>query len=152
MQAGARSGFTLIEVLIVLAIGVAISVVALVSTRGFQRVRQIEIERDKLVTALQDARARSIAQEDGLQWNIYLENGAADFYTLFSGTNYETGTSTGTLYLPLGIGFVAPTATTTISFSLRTGTTTAAIVTIARSDDPTASATITVAENGVINY
>ena len=146
-------GFTLIEIMIVLAITTMLGAVVFANLPGIRRERQIDLERDKIIAALQDARGRSIVQEDGLQWNVYFENAAeSDFYALFSGTNYGTGTTTEMIYLPSSIEFNTPSATSTVSFSTRTGASASTTIIIVRTDNQAASRTITVNGNGTIDY
>ena len=147
----ASSGFSLVEFIIVLGVTILISGIVFANLFGSGQQQKLDAERDRFASALQDARARAIAREDGDQWNVYMD-GQTEMYAVFAGTSYESGTTTDVVYLPTGVEFVSPTGTTTVAFTKGSGTTTAATFVIGRTADQSASSTITVDAGGAISY
>lgn len=145
-----RGGYTLIELLIVLGIGVILGTVGFINYTGYGSERRLEGVVDGIAATLRHTQSRSVAQEDGKQWGVHFENpsSGADFYQIFSGDTWAAGTRE--VRRPLGrpVVFVAPTTGNSIDviFTKRTGTTTAATITLALS-----SATTTTQKSITVN-
>ncbi|MBI1961037.1 MAG: prepilin-type N-terminal cleavage/methylation domain-containing protein [Candidatus Liptonbacteria bacterium] len=146
-----RGGFSLVELIVVMAIMILISGIVFTNLFSSGQQQKLDAERDRFASALQDARARAIAQEEGSQWSVYVD-GQTDMYAVFAGADYGSGTTTDTLYLPVGMEIVSPTGTTTVAFTKGSGTTTAATFVIGRTADQSSSSTISVSAGGAIAY
>ncbi|MDD3491778.1 MAG: prepilin-type N-terminal cleavage/methylation domain-containing protein [Candidatus Pacebacteria bacterium] len=77
-------GFTLLEVLIVIALTATIAGVGISSYVGQQRVKLLDNTVQEIVGFLRYAQQKSIAQEQGGQWGVRFENSLEEgnFYTL----------------------------------------------------------------------
>lgn len=159
-----RSGFTFIEVLIVLAISITILGIGAIYLGGFRTGQRIEIETKQITTLLESAQEKSRSQENDARWGVYLNNASdrgtyslyqVDEATLLLG---DTGTEPGTVSiqrtLPVDVSFTTPATTETLNiiFSLGTGLpsigTSVSLSTRGTSD----TRTITVGANGQIEY
>ncbi len=95
-----RSGFTLTELLIVIAIIAVISVAGFVSLGNYRGRQAVQSAVDEISSVARAVRQRSMAQEDGSRWGIHFSNSsssaAPDSYDIFKGQSYATGTVTNT--------------------------------------------------------
>ena len=126
------SGFTLLEILIVVAI---LAVVATIGTGIYRNLaKRVEFDeaRAVFVSDLKHARALAMSGENALAWGIRIQNSTDDTHALFSGTSYVAGTVNTTTTLPTGVTWESPTEgnNTDVVFSRITGTTTAATITM----------------------
>lgn len=81
-----ENGFTLIEVLLVLALLIALSGVGLFYSVDSFRRTQFRAERDMVVSVLGQARAQSMANVDERPHGVHIDTSA---YVLFSGSTYN---------------------------------------------------------------
>lgn len=103
--------FTLIEVIIVLAVTVIMGTVGAMSLFGFRQKQDLNLETQHLVAFLRDAQQNSITQELGQQWGVYFSNPTAlekDHYTLFSGQDYSGSAAYATVFLRPSVEFFDP--------------------------------------------
>lgn len=101
----------MLEVITALAILVIIGSVAFLGLYNFRLRRGLEWDAQKIAAALREARNRSVTQLNGSQWGVHFENPTStpDFYQVFSGTSYATGTPSGNrILLNNGIVFLDP--------------------------------------------
>lgn len=90
-----KNGFTLIEVMIVIAvIGVLMAVVGLPLTT-FREQQALQNSTNALVSVLNDARTKTFAALDNTSYGVAL---AVDSATLFTGTTYDSNAATNELY------------------------------------------------------
>jgi len=75
-------GFTIIELLISLVIGITLISLAFVSLRGFYNQQSVKNEEEVIVSTLRAAQEKSLSQENGSRWGVYFLN------PLASGQNY----------------------------------------------------------------
>lgn len=146
----AQAGFTLIEVLTALSVGVLIAGIGLVVSWDAYRGTSLRADRDLLVALLQHARAQAIhnicvggACTDGMSHGVHVE---PDAYVMYQGAVYAEGDT----YVVFP---AAPTLTRTtgdVTFSRLSGTTTGVAFTI--SDDTGRSSTVTVSAEGRITW
>ncbi len=127
-----KRGFTLLEILIVVAI---LAVVATIGTGIYRNLaKRIEFDEAKAVfiSDIKLARASAMSGESALPWGIHIENSTDDTYAIFSGVSYASGTVDATTTLPIGVSWTSPSegSSTDILFSRITGTTTPATVTM----------------------
>ncbi|MEX2410372.1 MAG: prepilin-type N-terminal cleavage/methylation domain-containing protein, partial [Candidatus Paceibacterota bacterium] len=87
-----NQGFTLIEMLIVVAITVTLVTTSFISYQGFKDRKDVELSVSEVSSAIRDARDRSRTQENGSRWSLRLssfENSPSN-YELYSGGSYST--------------------------------------------------------------
>lgn len=116
------AGFTLLELLIVVAILVLIGALSVNYLSFYQKDLDLEKDADQIVNYLEQARNKSMAKEDNKAWGVHFENPASgsDFFELYStNTNYAGGTVSEKIYLSSGIIFSDPVTgnSTDIQFS-----------------------------------
>ncbi len=119
-----RRGTTLVELLITTGIIVIIATLMIPSFINFQNRKVLSNSTVELLGYLRDVQQKSISQEGGNQWGIYIEtSGSRDSYKIFYGPSYAGGTVTTVVYLPVKIQFINPTQglTREIIFSKLTG-------------------------------
>ncbi len=147
-----RGGFTLIELVIVIAIGVILGTIGLVSLSGYRRQQSLRLASQSIVTFLKDAQSRSISQEGGLRWGVRFDNlmTGRDNYLLVSGPPF--GPAGSTVALPASIEFQDPLDGTSKAavFSNTTGLPTSSVTIIIRLIGSSTTKTITVNAQGTI--
>lgn len=119
-----RCGFSLVELLITIGIIVIIATLTVPSFINYQNRKLLSNSTVELLGYLRDIQQKSISQEGGSQWGIYIEtSGSRDSYKVFYGPSYAGGTVTVAVYLPVKIQFINPTQglTKEIIFSKLTG-------------------------------
>jgi len=117
------AGFTLVELLIVIGITAALSVVGVGFYVNQQKAKILENTAQEIANYLHYVQQKSVSQEQGLQWGVHFENptSGSDFYALYTGTTYSSPIETK--YLPAGIEFQTPSSGNSVntSFSKLTG-------------------------------
>ncbi len=106
-----RNGFTFVELLIIVSISIIIGSIGALSIPSTLKDRKtFELAATELMANFYDAQQRSMSQDLGQQWGIRLVADAVnkDFYQVFYGANYDTGTVVKTVTLPLSVQFVSP--------------------------------------------
>lgn len=150
--------FTLIELLIVIAIISVLAIVGVMNLVSHRQERDLNFTVQEIITVLRNAQDRSIAQEEGSRWGIYFNNptgGSNDFYELFKGVSYAGGTVASKIFLRSNIQFDIPSSNSfsTVIFTPITGLPNAlATVKISLIGKPTSSSTIIINTNGEIQY
>lgn len=84
-------GFTLAEILIVIAVMVILASAASLSLINLKRERDLVLDVGLVAAALRDAQARSIVQEEESQWGVHFVNNPSgqDTYEIFKGSAYN---------------------------------------------------------------
>ncbi|MBI3045986.1 MAG: fibronectin type III domain-containing protein [Candidatus Harrisonbacteria bacterium] len=122
-------GFTLLETMVIMGILAILGSVGTLNIYGFKSEKELDLFAKELVNNLRDAQQKSITQESGEQWGIHIDASAAgnDFYQLFYGADYSSGTIVKTIVLPPNIQFTdpAPGTAENIYFAKVTGETSA---------------------------
>lgn len=150
------AGFTLLELLIVIAVLIVIGVLSVNYLTSYQKDLNLDKDSNQIVNYSEQARNKSLAKEDNRAWGIHFENPAVgnDFFELyFTDTNYSGGTVSEKIYLSSGVIFSDPTTgnSTDIQFSkLSASVTTTTSVTIV-SQTTNNSRTITANTEGRIS-
>lgn len=106
-----RSGFTLLEVILVVGIIAIVGVAGLAFYRNFAKGNALEMAAKTIISDLVNARAKAMAGEDGVKWGIHFVNGVDDYYELFSTPSDYSSPSkqiVETKYLPGQIVFTNP--------------------------------------------
>lgn len=156
-------GFTLVELLITVAVLAAVAAVAGINLFGYYSRQNLELTTEEFIALIRDAQNRSLTQQDGNadgqgdQWGIHFENAATtqDFGRLFFGSSYASSTAAATNILRTGIQFTDPGPGTSkdVIFSKVTGLPDVSVtVIISLTGDSSASSTIYINENGRIQY
>ena len=121
---GAKNGFSLLELLLVLAILTILGTVVFSSFIGYQTVVEADEEANRIRSLLRSAQGKSINGEDNSQWGVHFANpsGASPFYELFEGSSYP-GTIKEMIYLSSRFVFTSPAIGNTqdILFQKRSG-------------------------------
>ena len=148
------SGFSLLEVLIVIAILSVLAVAGAGFYRSFIKSAEIGLVAKNIISDLKDARAKSMVGENGLKWGVHFINGNEDYYEIFSTpADYSSASTTidETDYLPGAIYFTSPAnlSSSTVIFGKINGTTTAT-TTIGISSSEEEVKTITITPIGTI--
>lgn len=146
----ARKGFTLVEVLVVMAI---MLILTLISVQGLQtfayRTGYISAART-VFGALEEAQARTLASDGSLAYGVHFET---DSVTIFQGSTYTAGTVTNdvrTLPARTSIDNIALVGgTNNIIFTRLTGTTSSSgTVRVIVTSNSSLSRTITIYKTG----
>jgi prepilin-type N-terminal cleavage/methylation domain-containing protein len=157
-----KKGFTLIELIVVVAIIVIVSAIGLVSLLGKRSSTDLTSTTAEAVAMLREAESRSMAQAQGVSWGVRFGNptSTAPFYAIFFSA-YSSTTTVGYYRLPSTIGYTAssvPLGTSLdVTFSQITGLASASttvkfsILNPSKSLSVTSS-TISITSSGVISY
>lgn len=145
-------GFTLLELLIVIAIVGILAVGGVASYRNFGKDTELVSVADILRGDLKHMQSKAMIGEGGTKWGVHLVSGATSYYELFSTpTTYADGSMTvaATTTLAKGITFSDPASgfSKDIIFAKISGATTATTTTLVSEG---LSKTITVTSIGTI--
>lgn len=158
-----KNGFTLIELIISMGLLIIIAAVGAVNLIGYRSRLDLDNASQEIIAVLREAQNRSLSQEatsiqgSGGRWGVYFENPATstDFYDLFWGATYATGTIVSRATLPSSIQFDTPAtgSSSTVVFSPVTGLLNASTtIKISAISNAAVSSTITINTNGQIQY
>ena len=118
-------GFTMIELLIVMGITAVLGGVAMSNYFGYQSSVSVDNAASELLGTLRDAQQRAISQDEQAAWGVRITavSGANDYYELFYGDSYATGTILSRTTLSGDLDFYAPVQGTTLEivFTKSTG-------------------------------
>ncbi len=152
-----RSGFTFLEVIMVVALTAGIGLWSYVNYSQQRPVRDLDSARLEIGSLLRDASSRSASQSQGAAWGVRLEatSPTSSFFTLFYGS-YSPATRSQVAPLPFTLRFDTSTFTGSskeIIFEQRTGranaSTSIRIYVAGRSSQ---SSTINIASSGLIVF
>lgn len=148
-----NNGFTLIEIVLVIAITAILATVGTTSYINLQKKQSLDAVVSKIVLDLRLVSDKSRAQEDDLGWGIRFTNSASgtDYYEIWKGTSYISGVKTSKTNLnALSFSDPAHNSFEDIIFSKGTGLPVAAAsISITNS---TETKVISIDANGRINY
>lgn len=120
-----RKGFTLIEMLVVVAITVAIATAGFLGLAGYRNKQALESGLNELRAAVEGAKRRSVTQEEGSRWGVRFTNATSGVssYALFKGSSYSVSGLDRTYSFREPVGFGNPSASSTydVTFTPLTG-------------------------------
>ena len=148
-----KTGFTLLEILLSLAILLIVGGTAATFFLSYQKNLSLQTEANQIINFLQQARNKAINQENNKNWGIHFSNPAAgdDFFQLYqTDSNYAGGSTTTQVSLSYEVEFSNPTSTNTknIQFSKGAATTTPNTIVVFLDNG---SKTITINSEGMIS-
>ncbi len=153
-----KSGFTLVELILVIALMVVIVMVSILSLGGRKGQTELEGITKQIVSQLREAQSKSASQINGTTWGVRIDNATSGaFFGPYSSSTYATTTRTGYTRLPRNVRYVTSTLPVgsfrEITFMQISGIpSTTTVVSLQLTDTPTVSTTITVSESGLIGY
>lgn len=152
-----NGGFTLVELIVTVSVVAILAVIGVANYVGLRNREVLESQIDEIVADMRWTAARSRAQEGGNQWGIRFTNPAGDnndFYEIWSGTSYTSGTVYKRVSLPSGLRFTDPAASSTKDtiFSKATGLPTATSTIVVQSVSTGGSGTISLDAQGQVDY
>ncbi len=145
-----EKGFTLIELVITIALVVILSTIGVLNLVNFRSNQAVKLASDNLVVFLRDAQQKSIGQEGGLQWGARFTHvaGGRDSYQSISGASGSFTPAGSTVALPSNIEFASAYPDVTFDKSgLPPGPTT---LIIRLKNNTAVSSTITINAQGII--
>ncbi len=154
-----KRGFTLIELIVVMALILAIGTVVVVNLAGRRTDTDLVVTTDQIETLLRQAQSDSMSQEGNASWGVYFSNltSTAPFYTLFSGS-YATGTIAGQYLLPSSVAYQPATlplgTTMSVMFSQVSGAASASttIGLYMPKENAAFSSTISISPSGEVSF
>ncbi len=146
-------GFTLLEVLIVVALTVIIGLGGFLSLSGFRQEQDLNLTAKSMVGFLRDVQSKAANQESATEWGVRFDNPASgrDAYMLFSGPAFIAASTT--VSLPASVEFSDPASGSSKDtvFAKITGLPdSAASVTIRLISNTSSTKTITINAQGAI--
>jgi prepilin-type N-terminal cleavage/methylation domain-containing protein len=118
-----KDGFTLMELMIVVAISAAVTTAAFVYLGNYRMEQNLKLTASELQAAVKNTQNLSKSQQDGKKWGVRFSNAVSNYsYEVFSGANYSTSSVSKTYSLGRRIQFGNPaTSTIDVSFGGITG-------------------------------
>lgn len=144
-----HSGFTIVELLVVISIILALVAIGLLGFINYSRYQQYQVSVVEVYETLREARSLTLGSDEDTTYGVHLDT---DEIVLFSGGTFVSG-DISNIVRPLSGVTVSSTLSggvDDIVFSRRTGTTSSTGIITITSGDATASTTITVSGTGVI--
>lgn len=92
---GSIQGFTLLEVIIVIALSVSLGTAGIISFRSLQRYADIDSAANQIVAVLREARDKTVATGGSTVYGVHFE---PNRYVSFAGPTYVEGASTNVFY------------------------------------------------------
>lgn len=152
------SGFTLVELLIVIGIIAIVAVVNLPNLLGRRNAGDLKNTATQIAILLRQAQSDSMAQEGGMAWGVHFQNATntAPFYALFSSVYSSTSTA-GRYRLPNTVAYLTSTipsgSSSDITFSQISGAASASTsVGLYLVSQPSQQSIISIASSGAVSY
>jgi len=151
-----KKGYTLAELLIVIAIIVIVSLVSLTSFVNRRNQGQLSTTAATMAALLREAQSRSVAQASSTAWGVHFDNGAPPFFALFP-VPYSPSSRISYYPLPGLLGYVtsslAAGSSKEITFSQLSGAAMgSSSIAVYLLQSPAVSSTISVSAAGAVSY
>ncbi len=91
-----KSGFTLIEILVVLAIVGLISIFIFTSLNNYKKFQALDKDKETIVQILRQARSQTLSSRNASQYGAHI---ASSTVTLFTGTTYSSSSASNQVFL-----------------------------------------------------
>jgi prepilin-type N-terminal cleavage/methylation domain-containing protein len=153
MKISAKSGFTLLEILLVVGVLVIIAAVSRDFYGSFVSGAQLDANSKTIIYDIRNTRDKAMNGQDDRRWGVHFVNGSNDYYETFSTpTDYSDGAKVigVTTYLSNGVKFSYPAegANTDIIFEKISGLATSSSIIISGGQN---LKTISISSQGLIN-
>lgn len=149
-------GFSLLELMLIMGILAIVSGIALLNLPGLRSRNALNFATDELVAHLRDAQQRAMSQDQSSQWGVHLAGiaGDADWYEIFYGADYISGTKYARVPLPSNLKFLEPSegSSKDVIFFKITGAAASTSIRVSLIDNESVFNTISVTSAGVISY
>jgi len=151
-------GFTLVELILIIALMVVIVMISILALGGRKGTTELEGVTKQIVSQLREAQSKSASQVNSTTWGVRIDNATSGaYFGAYSSSTYSTSTKAGYTRLPRNIRFVTSTLPVgsyrEITFAQISGLpSTTTIISLQLTDTPNVSTTITVGQGGVIGY
>jgi prepilin-type N-terminal cleavage/methylation domain-containing protein len=110
-----HSGFTLVELLVVIAVSAVIMVGGFAYLGGYRSEQNLKLTSSEVLSAVKNTQQLSKSQQGGSRWGIHFSNSTStQSYAVFSGTSFATGTVSRTYSLGRNVKFGNPGTSSTI--------------------------------------
>lgn len=110
-----RPGFTLVELLVVVAIMAVIATVGFLGLANYRSGKNLDFTINEIIAALRATQERAVTQENGKAWGIHFINSTSGVqnYAVFSGAVFAPAGIEQTYGLRRGIRFTDPSPSST---------------------------------------
>lgn len=127
-RSASTSGFSFVEVLMVVAILSILGLTSILYFGGFKQETELLVQAEKIVSVIREAQTLSMTGEATSTWGVHFDTtvGNQNFIDVFHGTSHAAATVTSPIYLPSNLRFSNITlnsSTSTIFFDRVTGRT-----------------------------
>lgn len=113
------AGFTMIELVLVVAIGVVLATVGVINIQKFRDSKDIEFSLNELAAAVEETRSRSVTQENGERWSVRFisTSTGTDAYEIYTGAVYASSNVVSYRSLRRSVKFGEPSGDRTIDLN-----------------------------------
>lgn len=146
-----KHGLSLIEVIVVFAVLVIVITLSISAVSRFGIADAVKTSAQTLATALNEARARTLASEGASSYGVYVAVGSSSA-VLFRGTTYVSSDPNNTVFAfdpRVDIATTTSGTTTAIVFTRLSGTTTPVTVVVGHVKNASTTASISVQGTGL---
>ena len=149
-----RTGYSLIELLIVIALIAILGTVGILSLGSRRGHTELDGTAKQIVSILREAQGRAIAQDSGVAWGVHFDNATTPaFYALYA-TSYAPTATRGYWRLPPSVRYAASSipqgSTLDISFAQLSGIPSNVAIITVQLINGSESMNISISANGLI--
>jgi prepilin-type N-terminal cleavage/methylation domain-containing protein len=161
MKKNHRQAFTLIELIVTVAIVAIISVVVFTNLRGGNSQADLNSATTEIVASLREAQSQAMSGNEDATWGVYFQNGSGtpSFFAVISSSTYNTSTIISQYPLPPDIAFVTSSlsqgSSLTVSFQPIGGgsfASTTKTIAVYLTSEPSLQEYISVTDEGQVSY